>query len=220
MGAVATTVVATCSPSALLLNARTQLTASNLKDEVGGSCFYGIIKLMDIINQLANKAKAGDQEAFGQIFDILSDSIYKFLSFRMPNPEDAKDLTSQVFLEAWQGIHRFDGKRSFKTWLFSIARYTLIDFYRAHRQVASLDTVMEMADATDLEAETNTKSDFELVASALDRLPELYQTILKLRFLQELEYTEIAEVTGKTENSVRVIVKRGLDKLKSILNHD
>lgn len=175
---------------------------------------------MDILNQLANKAKSGDAESFGKIFDILSDSIYRFLAFRLKNRDDAEEMTNQVFLEAWQGIKRFDGKRSFKTWIFAIARYTLIDFYRKHRSTAPLEAVTDLAGNTDLEAEATTKSEVELVLAEVNRLPELYQTILKLRFLEEMEYSEIAQLTGKTENSVRVIVKRGLDKLKFNLNHD
>ena len=172
---------------------------------------------MIILDQLAIKAKNGDAEAYAQIFDILADSIYKFLAFRLQSKEDAQDLTSQVFLEAWQGIKRYDGKRSFKTWIFSIARYTLIDFYRSHKTTASLDAVTDLAGKTDIQAEAETKSDMDFVISEMNRLPELYQTILKLRFLDELEYSEIAEMTGKTENSVRVIVKRGLDRLKKLI---
>lgn len=169
---------------------------------------------MIILNQLAVKAKEGDAEAYAQIFDILADSIYRFLAFRLQNQEDAKDLTSQVFLEAWQGIRRYDGKRNFKTWIFSIARYTLIDFYRSRKASVSLDAVTDMAGNTDIKAETEAKADVNLVLFELNQLPELYQTILKLRFLEELEYSEIAKMTGKTENSIRVIVKRGLDKIR------
>lgn len=171
---------------------------------------------MIILDQLAIKAKSGDTEAYAQIFNILADSIYKFLAFRLQNQEDAKDLMSQVFLEAWQGIKRYNGKRSFKAWIFSIARYTLIDFYRSYKTTASLDAVTDLAGNTDIKAEAETKSDVDFVLSELDRLPELYQTILKLHFLEELEYSEIAEMTGKTANSVRVIVKRGLDKIRKI----
>jgi len=175
---------------------------------------------MDIIDQLAKQAKTGDAEAFGRLFDILSEPIYRFLAFRLKSPDDAEEMTNQVFLEAWQGIHRYDGKRSFKTWIFSIARYTLIDFYRQHRTKVPLDAVMELAGSTDLGLEAETRFEFEAILTELNRLPELYQTILKLRFIEELDYSEIAAITHKTENSVRVIVKRGLDQLRHNLAHD
>lgn len=166
------------------------------------------------INQLALRAQAGDADAFGQIFDEISDDIYRFLAFRVRNPEDAKDLTSQVFLEAWRSLHRFDHRKSFLTWIFSIARYRLIDHYRAFRPTVSLDAVIDLPGDTDIGAETERNIDTNQVLQVLDELPELYQTVLKLKFVQELDYSEIAEITGKTENNLRVIVKRGLDKIR------
>ena len=169
------------------------------------------------LNKLALQAQKGDTNAFGQIFDEISDDIHRFLAFRVRNPEDAKDLTSQVFLEAWQSLPRFNSQKNFLTWIFSIARYRLIDHYRAFRPTASLDAVINLAGDTDIEAETERNLNANQVLQALDKLPELYQTVLKLKFVQELEYSEIAEITGKTENNLRVIVKRGLDKLRKNL---
>lgn len=169
------------------------------------------------LNKLAARTQNGDEQAFGQIFDVLSDRIYKFLAFRVKNPADAQDLTSQVFLEAWQSLPRYNPSRSFLPWVFSIARYKLIDHYRKFRSTVSLDAVMDLAGDTDIQVEAEKNADVVRVLQALDRLPELYQTVLKLKFVEELEYSEIAEITGKTENSLRVIVKRGLDKLRQIL---
>ncbi len=171
----------------------------------------------DRLNKLAEQAQNGDTDAFGQIFDVLSNDIYRFLAFRVRNPEDAKDITSQVFLEAWQSLPRFNPQKSFLTWIFSIARYRLIDHYRAFRPTASLDAVINLAGNTDIEAETERNLSANQVLQALDKLPELYQTVLKLKFVQELEYGEIADITGKTESNLRVIVKRGLDRLRKEL---
>ena len=169
------------------------------------------------LNKLALNAQNGDDEAFGQIFDEISDRIYRFLAFRVVNQEDAKDLTSQTFLEAWQNLSRFDPNKSFLTWIFTIARYKLIDHYRKYKSTVSLDAVTNLADSTDIQTETENKAASEQVLSALNRLPELYQTVLKLKLVEELKYSEIAEITGRSENNLRVIVKRGLDKLRSNL---
>ncbi len=169
------------------------------------------------LNQLARQAQGGNTDAFGQLFDMLSDDIYRFLAFRLKDPEDAKDLTSQVFLEAWQNLRRFDPDRSFLTWIFTIARYRLIDHYRAFRSTASLDAVTDLASSTDIEAETERSIGVREILLAVDKLPELYQSVLKLKFIEELDYKEISDITGKTENSLRVITKRGLDKLRQIL---
>ncbi|MFH0905566.1 MAG: RNA polymerase sigma factor [bacterium] len=172
---------------------------------------------MNTLDQLAVKAKSGDAGAFGRLFDELSPSIYRFLAFRLNRCEDAQDLTNQTFLEAWQSIRRYDESRSFKTWLFAIARYILIDFYRRQRPKVSLEAVTERPADTDLQADIELTANVGEAIAAINQLPELYQTTLKLRYIEELEYAEIAQITGKTENSIRVIVKRGLDKLRNSL---
>jgi len=170
------------------------------------------------LNLLAEDAQSGNPDAFVQIFDELSDSIYKFLVFRVRDPEVAKDLMSQTFLEAWSSLKRYHPDRSFKTWIFSIARYKLIDYYRAFKPKISLDAVMEMPDKTDIEAETSVAAEHAQILSALDQLPEMYQTVLKLKLVEELDYSEISDIVGKTENNLRVIFKRGLDKLREVLD--
>ena len=166
------------------------------------------------IDQLARAAKEGDSGAFGQLFDALSDSVYRFLAFRLRDDESAKDLLSQVWLEAWQSLSRYDECRPFKAWLFAIARYNLIDHYRRYRPTVSLDAVINRSGSTDIKAEVETADEMARVIESIDQLPELYQTVLKLKFVEELEYSEIAAITGKTENHLRVIAKRGLDKLR------
>ena len=172
------------------------------------------------LNQLAAAAKAGDEQAFGQIFDALSDDIYRVLAFRVRDTATAHDLAGEVWLDSWRSLPRFDTERSFKAWIFAIARYKLIDHYRRYRSTTSLDAVTEMADATDIPAEIAIKTEFAQVAAVLHQLPELYQTVLQLKFIDELEYREIAEITGKTENHLRVIVKRGLDRLRGVMSNE
>lgn len=174
----------------------------------------------EVLNQLAREAQAGDGDAFGRIFDELSDSIYRFLAFRVRDPEVAKDITSQTFLEAWQSLKRYNPERSFKTWIFSIARYRLIDHYRAYKSQVALDNVMDLPDGTDIEVETANRLENHQILLALEHLPEMYQTVVKLKLIEELEYSEISDITGKTENNLRVIFKRGLEKLREILGND
>lgn len=168
------------------------------------------------IDSLAAKAKAGDTEAFSAIFEIMAPAIYRFLAIRVVNPEDAEDLANQTFLEAWKSLPRYNQKQPFTTWIYTIARYNLIDFYRAHKAQVNLDAVMNLATTTDLEATVDVQMTTDRVLAHLRQLPEMYQTVLQLKFIEELEYSEIAKAMGKTENHVRVLAKRGLDKLKDL----
>jgi RNA polymerase sigma-70 factor (ECF subfamily) len=169
------------------------------------------------LTQLAIQAKAGNREAFGELYDATFDLIYKFFAFRVHDPEDANDLTSQVYLEAWQNLSRFDTKRSFSAWIFGFAKFRLIDYYRAHRITASLDAVTNKASTTDLQAETASNLENQRIKAGLNQLAEPYQTVIQLKYLQELEYSEMAKILGKTESHLRVLVKRGLDRLRLII---
>ena len=142
--------------------------------------------------------------------------IFKFLAFRVRNHEDTNDLTSLTFLEAWKSLPRFNPEKNFSTWIYTIARYKLIDHYRKFRPTVSLDAVTNMGDDTDIQVEMENRAESEQVLTALNQLPELYQTVLNLKLVEELEYSEIAEITGKKENNLRIIFKRGLEKLREI----
>lgn len=166
------------------------------------------------LTALAEAAQGGDKDAFGEIFDLMSPPIYRFLASRLSDPATAQDILGQVFLEAWQSLPRYNTKRPFKTWIYTIARYRLIDYFRRYRSTVSLEAVTERSATTDLEEESAVRSEFDSVLLALSDLPEMYQTVLRLKYIEELDYSEIAQVTGKSEASLRVIVKRGLDKLK------
>jgi len=170
------------------------------------------------LEQLAIRAQTGDATAFGELYDATFDLIYKYFAFRVTSQEDAQDLASQVYLEAWQNLHRFDPSRKFTAWIFGFAKFRLIDHYRRHRGTASLEAVTEQADSSDLEAATTSTVENERLRAAVTRLPEPYQTVLQLHYLQELDYAEIAPILGKTESHLRVLVKRGLDRLRKIIN--
>ena len=169
------------------------------------------------LTQLSIKAKAGDSQAFGELYDATFDLICKYFAFRVHDPADAQDLTSQVYMEAWQNISRFDPKRNFSAWIYGFARFRLIDYYRSHKVTVSLDAVTDRGGTTDLQAETSSNLESQRIKAGLNQLPEPYRTVLQLRYLQELEYPEIAQLLGKTESHLRVQVKRGLERLKGIV---
>lgn len=171
----------------------------------------------DQLQQLAKEAQSGNPEAFGKLYDATFDTVFKFFLFRVKNQEDAKDLTSQIYMEAWQHLDRFDTDKSFQAWILGFAKFRLIDHYRRMRSTVALDAVTERGDNTDLEVQTADHIESEQLIQAVLGLPEPYQTVLQLRYIQELEYPEIAQAMGKTENHLRVLVKRGLDKLRKLL---
>ena len=87
--------------------------------------------------QLAAEAQDGSLEAFGSLVDRYHARVYHFLCHKTANPEDAQDVTQQVFIRAWQKIHQFRVEAKFATWLFTITRRAAINYYRARKALGT-----------------------------------------------------------------------------------
>lgn len=163
-----------------------------------------------------------DPEAFAKLYDLYARRIYRFVFFKVANHEEAEDITSEVFLKAWHYINENKKIDSFSGLLYRLARNCIIDLYRSksRQKEVSIDNFETPADIHDngqwTEALGN-KLEAEKIISALQKLKQEYREIVTLRYVDELEISEIAEITGRGKISVRVTLHRGLRKLKDIL---
>lgn len=171
------------------------------------------------IEKLVDKAIDGDGDAFGRLYDMYVDRVYRHIYYRVSNTTDAEDLTQQAFSKAWQAIGRYKKTASpFLAWLIRISHNLVIDFYRSKK----VETFTDL----DIIA-TKPESDPERIAEEHFTQQELRQAILKLkaeqqqvimmRFIEDFSYSEIAASLGKSEGSVRVTLHRGLANLKKII---
>src|SRR3989338_7003410 len=81
--------------------------------------------------RIVERAKGGEAEAFGLLYDHYLPPIYRFVLFRVSHREEAEDITHQTFLKAWEGIHRYSPQgHAFGSWLYRIARNAVIDAHR------------------------------------------------------------------------------------------
>ena len=188
-------------------------------------------KYMDQINELEiqdliKRIQGGKSELFGQIFDIFADRIFRFAYFKIGDREIAKDLVSEVFLGAFQSINRYkhQSNAKFSTWLFSITHKKIVNFYRQQkiRNNISLDKVSNiLIDETESNLEkTNKKLQHQLILDYVAKLPENLKEILILKFIEELDYPEIQQITGKKEGNIRVLVHRALKQLGDMLDSE
>ena len=169
------------------------------------------------IKNLVLQSQQGDRQAFVQIYNLFFAKIYKFVFFRTKQKEDAEDLTCLVFLKVWQHLakYRFKKNAKFSTWLFQIARFTLIDYYRQQKPSVSLDAMKELK----FEDAIQKKIELEEIKKALKLLPEAWQTAVNLRYFGGFSYQEIAQIMGKTSVGVRVLVHRALKKIGNLIKH-
>jgi RNA polymerase sigma-70 factor (ECF subfamily) len=173
------------------------------------------------------RVKKKDKDAFIEAYDLYADDIYRFVFFKIGREEEAKDLTSVVFLKVWNYAQSrgLDESKSLRAFIYKTARNSIIDHYRQMRETeARLDDAenvseeMMVDEKQDLKKQSEILSDMSLVKEGLAQLKDEYREMIILRFIDELSFAEISEVTGKTAGNIRVLTFRALQALKEILS--
>ncbi len=165
------------------------------------------------------KAIKNDPQAFGRLYDMHVDRVYRHIYYRVGNTADAEDLTQQVFLKAWQAIGRYKKTKSpFVAWLIKISHNLVIDFYRSKKTEAYIDfDIRDTKPDTDPAHMAVTRFNQQEMRQAINKLHGDQQQVILMRFIEDLSYAEIAAALGKSEGAIRVILHRGLAKLGTIL---
>lgn len=170
------------------------------------------------VQNLIALAQTGDSDSFGQIYDLYAKQLHNFLFSKVQHKQIAEDLVHTVFLKAWTNLRSYQPRSNakFSTWLFQIANFTLIDYWRTRKTTTELGEIENLAQfAQDPKLYEN----YEYLRTAIKKLPLNYQVVLDLRFNQDLSVTETARAMNKTPVGVRVLQHRALKALKLSLNH-
>lgn len=172
--------------------------------------------------ELVQRAVGHDPEAFGRLYDIHVDRVYRHIHYRVGNQQDAEDLTQQVFLKAWQSIPRYKETASpFIAWLMTISHNLIVDFYRTRKDKAYLEAeILADGSASSPEQAAETSLEQQRLRRAILKLGSDEQQAVILRFIEGFQFAEIASVLKKKEGNVRVILHRALVKLRTILEKD
>lgn len=167
---------------------------------------------------IAEAAKT-DPHAFGQLYERYYTRVYRYIFHRIARPSEAEDLTAVVFMKALEGLHSFQSDRSgFAPWLFRIARNSVVDHYRRTRPSIPIETIdHHAADGDPVSHALDGERADELGALIRSLSPEQQEVIL-LRFSADLSYAEISATIGKNEPAVRMLLHRGLRKLKTVMD--
>ena len=172
--------------------------------------------------ELVERAQMGDSEAFGVLYDGLVDRVYRYVYFRVTDQSTAEDLTSTVFLKAWEKLDRYkSGATPFRGWLFTIAHNVVIDFYRTHKATVSIDQIdPPVSDEPEPHEIVQHRFEAESVQYAMQRLTLSQQQVLTLKFIAGMETEEIARHLGKPAGAIRALQMRGLQALTRILQEE
>ena len=165
------------------------------------------------------RAARGDAEAFRQLVEAYQTPAYR-LAARMCGPDSAEDVTQEAFLAAWRALPDFRGDCRFSTWLYRLVSNAAIDCLRRekkHRDTGDVND-LELPDGGPSLQEQAERSDTrDAVRRALDRLSPEHRQVLLLRFMQELDYGEIARALNVSEGTVKSRINRAKSKLREVL---
>jgi len=173
------------------------------------------------IGKLVEMAQRGDTAAFAQIYDELVKPIYRYIYYRVEETI-AEDLTEETFFKVWQNLKQYKkGKSPFSSWVFRIAHNLVVDYYRKNNITEEIDETMADTKATaNPENDVNIKLTNIRLRKVIRKLPDNYQQVIILKYINELDNNEIAEAIGKSEATVRTIQFRALEKLRSFLSEE
>ena len=175
---------------------------------------------------LLEKARQGDQEAFGELVRLYEKKVYALTLRMCKNPDDAAEAAQEAFLAAWQGLKFFRREASFSTWLYRLASNACVDLLRKeqrHRAVSgpSLndeDTYMDIADDAATPQELAERSELrEQIEEGLQSLSPEHREVLILRELHQLSYDEIAQTLDLDTGTVKSRISRGRKALRNFL---
>ena len=172
--------------------------------------------------ELLKKAKNGDTQAFGELYDLFADRIFRFIHFKIQDKAHAEDLLQEIFIRAWRGMatFRIEADANFTGWIYKIAQNATNDQLRKmyrNPESLELDENMAVSESGSNAESLDKKIEFESVREAFEYLPVQYKQILELRYVQDLTVQEVCKITGKTALAVRLAQHRALKQLRKII---
>ena len=169
--------------------------------------------------ELATAAGTGDRRALETLLDRHADRIHALCRRVINHPEDALDATQEAMIAVARGIHRFDGRSAFTTWLYRVVTNAALDEGRRKaRRPTPVEHVPEAAPAAGAAVDTTVADRLDLDA-ALAAVPEDFRVAVVLRDVSDLDYAEIADVLGIPPGTVRSRIARGRAALAGLLGN-
>jgi len=158
--------------------------------------------------QLATNYLKGDEESLEILIKRYLKPIYSF-SFRfVGDSQEAEDITQEVFVKVWRNLKKFDKNKKFKTWIFTIAKNTCLDWQKKKK-------TLPLFFAENIEDPSPILN--EPLDRILERISPKYRMVLFLRYNDHFTFREIAESLGESIDTIKTRHRRGIATLKKLL---
>ena len=170
----------------------------------------------------------GDEQSLELLIERYMNQIYQFTYKYVCNEQEAQDISQEVFVRAWRNLKKFDQEKSFKTWIFAIARNASIDALKKKKTIhfsafedefgdnALLETLRD--DALVPHELSEQKGIAQICARAVAFLSPTFNTVLSLRYENDFTFAKISEILNEPLHTVKSRHRRALAALKKILS--
>jgi RNA polymerase sigma-70 factor (ECF subfamily) len=165
----------------------------------------------------------GDEEAFGQLYDLVAPRVYGLIRRVLRDPAQAEEVAQEVLVEVWRSAAQFDPERgSPTTWVFTIAHRRAVDRVRSE-QAAADRTIRVGAASVDtpfdsVADEVATRLERQQVRRCLDDLTELQRQAVTLAYYQGHTYPQVSELLGAPLGTVKTRMRDGLIRLRDCMS--
>jgi RNA polymerase sigma-70 factor, ECF subfamily len=172
-----------------------------------------------------------DPRAFGELFEEYYDAILRYCIYHTGRVETARDIAAETFFKALKSLRRFKFTGApFSAWLYRIAGNEIIDYFRKKKySCTSLDEAMEREEIVPFASRGNLQDEADAlqqklednraywkIRASMEKMPVHYRDVLILRFVEEKRISEICEILGKKDGTVKSLISRGLEALRKI----
>lgn len=169
---------------------------------------------------LVKQALAGRKSAWVSLVKKHEKGIYNYALRMVNNHADAMDLMQDIFIALFRNLHTYRAESPFKGWLFKIAHYRCIDYYRKKRPMQSLDDSPEQRDEKSDDCPEQVlfaQQQNSVLIKVIQKLPIKQKLVVELKFFQQCTFDDIAQQLGISTNTAKSQLYSALDKLKLFL---
>jgi len=173
--------------------------------------------MSEIAITLLERISKGDEMAMKEFFEVNSNVVYRYVLSRENNEVLASEILNEVMLEVWKKPLAFEGRSALSTWLISIARFKVIDYYRAQKRHYSdeLDDQMEDEGVEDAPIHLlDNERHAGFISHCMEQLSVSHREVVHLTFFEELPYPEIAQALTCSVGTVKSRMFHAKEKLK------
>lgn len=169
---------------------------------------------------LARQARS-DPAAFGELYERYYARVFRYVYHRVGSVTEAEDLTAVVFMKALEALPGFRPRHNgFAPWLFRITRNSVVDHYRRRRSQTALDVIEHEAADHDPVGEVLGLERRDELRALVEQLSSDQRDVVLLRYAADLSFSEIAATLNKNEPAIRMLLHRGLRKLKAVMDDE